>query len=46
MNALGTPLLPADLIKNFLIQFAEMENDKVEQLYEKYWKPFDKNAAF
>ncbi len=46
LNALGTPLLPADLIKNFLFQSADLKNENVELLYEKYWNPFDKDSAF
>lgn len=46
LNALGTPLLPADLIKNFLFQSAEIRNDNTEKLYETYWKPFDDQSNF
>jgi hypothetical protein len=46
LNALGTPLLPADLIKNFLFQSAELKSENVEALYDKYWKPFDQDSAF
>lgn len=46
LNALGTPLLPADLIKNFLFQSAELRNDDTEKLYERYWKPFDVQGDF
>jgi hypothetical protein len=46
LNALGTPLLPADLIKNFLFQSADLKSENVELLYEKYWKPFDQDSAF
>jgi len=46
LNALGTPLLPADLIKNFLFQSAELKSENVEALYEKYWNPFDRDSAF
>src|SRR5262249_3193203 len=41
-----TPLLPADLIKNFLFQSAEIRKDDTEKLYERYWKPFDQQSAF
>ena len=46
LNALGTPLLPADLIKNFLFQSAELKSENLEALYEKYWNPFDRDSAF
>jgi len=46
LNALGTPLLPADLIKNFLFQSTDLKNENIEGIYEKYWKPFDQGSAF
>ena len=46
LNALGTPLLPADLIKNFLFQSPDLKNENVQAIYDKYWKPFDDAAAF
>lgn len=46
LNALGTPLLPADLIKNFLFQSADLKTENVEKIYEKYWKPFDQDSSF
>ena len=46
LNALGTPLLPADLIKNFLFQSADLKTENVEALYDKFWKPFDQDSAF
>ena len=44
LNARGTQLLPADLVKNYLFHRANANSDDVESLYEEYWKPFD--AAF
>ena len=46
LNALGTPLLPADLIKNFLFQSADLKKENVEVLYDQYWKPFDQDSSF
>jgi hypothetical protein len=46
LNARGTPLLPADLVKNFLFHLARTEKQKIEPLYEKYWKPFDVDDAY
>ncbi len=42
LNARGQPLLPSDLIRNFIFLRAshEIEQD-VDQLYENYWKAFD-----
>lgn len=46
LNALGTPLLPADLVKNFLFHAAEHEGLDTESLYKSYWEPFDKYRKF
>ncbi len=41
LNALGTPLLPADLVKNFLFRAAIEKKVDATSLYEHYWKSFD-----
>jgi len=41
LNARGTQLLPADLIKNYLFRRAQSEGQDIEALYEQYWKAFD-----
>jgi Protein of unknown function (DUF1524)/Protein of unknown function DUF262 len=41
LNALGTPLLPADLVKNYLFHRAEGEELDTEKLYQLHWKQFD-----
>jgi hypothetical protein len=41
LNALGTPLLPADLVKNFLFHEAIAQNHDTLDLYEKHWRVFD-----
>lgn len=41
LNALGTPLLPADLVKNFLFHLAQEEKEDIGKLYERFWSPFD-----
>ena len=46
LNARGTPLLPSDLVKNFLLHAAKEKKLKVEELYQSYWHPFDHNHAF
>lgn len=46
LNARGTPLLPSDLVKNFLFHKAKERKLDVEALYESYWFPFDYNHAF
>lgn len=41
LNARGTQLLPADLIKNYLFRRMRSHSKDVEKLYERFWKPFD-----
>jgi hypothetical protein len=41
MNSLGEPLLPSDLIKNFLFRIAIAEDADVEKLYAQHWAFFD-----
>lgn len=41
LNARGTQLLPADLIKNLLFRRAQAEGDDIDQLYRSCWAPFD-----
>jgi hypothetical protein len=46
LNALGTPLLPTDLVKNYLFHLAEFEKQDTQLLYEKYWEAFDTDKKF
>lgn len=46
LNARGTPLLPADLIKNNLFYKASLERQDLGSLYQKYWKPFDQEDTY
>lgn len=41
LNARGTQLLPADLIKNFLFRRAQTEGSDIDTLYEENWAEFD-----
>ena len=43
LNARGTELLPADLIKNYLFRRALAQGADVESLYENYWSRFETN---
>lgn len=45
LNARGTPLLAADLVKNSLLGSFKNEQD-AERAYERYWIEFDQDAAF
>lgn len=41
LNARGTPLLAADLVKNLLFQPSSAREPVREDLYDRYWKPLD-----
>lgn len=41
LNARGEPLLPADLLRNYIFLRAARANEPQEELYEKYWRGFD-----
>ena len=42
LNARGTPLLPADLVKNYLFHHAQQAGLPIDDLYQEHWRPFDK----
>jgi uncharacterized protein DUF1524/uncharacterized protein DUF262 len=46
LNALGTPLLPADLVKNFLFHGAEDRGLDAEALHGQYWLHFEEDADY
>lgn len=46
LNARGTPLLPSDLVKNFLLRRTALEGAEIEPIYERYWKPFDADVGY
>ena len=46
LNARGTPLLPSDLVKNYLFQQAQEAGVDVERLHRQYWERFDVDDAF
>lgn len=41
LNARGEPLLPADLLRNYIFLRAGRAGESQEALYEKYWSGFD-----
>lgn len=41
LNARGEPLLPADLLRNFIFLRAARTGESQEALYDQYWKQFD-----
>ncbi len=46
LNARGTPLLPSDLVKNFLFHRAQVAGEQLDALYKKYWEPFDAETSY
>ncbi|TDK50357.1 DUF262 domain-containing protein [Antarcticimicrobium luteum] len=46
LNARGTPLLSADLVKNSLLSEIQDNGGDAEKVYQKYWQAFDKDAPF
>lgn len=50
LNARGTPLLPSDLVKNYLLLRAKNESTDgpsfIDQVYEDHWKAFDDEGSF
>lgn len=46
LNAHGTPLLPADLIKNWLLWEGARQKLDVAALYEEHWRAFDRDHEF
>jgi hypothetical protein len=45
LNGRGVPLGPSDLVRNFLFLNASREDANVQDLYDRYWKPFDESAT-
>ncbi|MFC7027195.1 HNH endonuclease family protein [Halomicroarcula sp. GCM10025710] len=43
LNARGTPLLAADLIKNYLFREATLEENDPGELHDEYWRQFDED---
>jgi hypothetical protein len=41
LNARGEPLLPSDLLRNFIFLRAARQKEKATPLYDTYWAPFD-----
>lgn len=41
LNARGEPLLPADLLRNYIFLRAARQNEPQEELYQTYWSSFD-----
>lgn len=46
LNAHGTPLLPTDLIKNWLLWEATRQKLDLSNLYEKFWRIFDREHEY
>ena len=46
LNAHGTPLLPADLIKNWLLWEGTRQELKTDKLYASHWRQFDRESDY
>lgn len=46
LNAHGTPLLPADLIKNWLLWEGTRQGLETVNLYSEHWRPFDSDSDY
>lgn len=46
LNAHGTPLLPADLIKNWLLWEGTRQELETDRLYSSYWQHFDRESDY
>ena len=46
LNARGTELLAADLVKNALLSRVEQEKGDAEHQYQAYWQGFDQDSGF
>jgi uncharacterized protein with ParB-like and HNH nuclease domain len=46
LNARGTPLLPSDLVKNFLFNEVQKRDLGLEVLYNKHWRHFDDDNQY
>jgi hypothetical protein len=46
LNAHGTPLLPADLIKNWLLWEGTRQGLETAALYNDHWRPFDRDSQY
>ncbi|MBK8464919.1 MAG: DUF262 domain-containing protein [Chloracidobacterium sp.] len=41
LNARGQPLLPSDLLRNFIFRRAELNEENQDRLHEQYWMKFE-----
>ena len=41
LNARGQPLLPSDLIRNFVFMQTSASENEADKLYDRYWRQFD-----
>jgi len=46
LNHLGTPLLPADLVKNLLFRTAILQKYDAQKLHDQYWSVFDEERGY
>lgn len=49
LNARGEPLLPSDLVKNYLFHRAELGGtgpEELQKLYDRHWADFDRDSSY
>ena len=46
LNARGVPLLPSDLIRNFIFLQADRKGEDITKLYDQYWLPYDADKDY
>lgn len=44
LNARGVPLLPSDLIRNFVLHRARERGFQIDELYDRWWRELDERA--
>jgi Protein of unknown function DUF262/Protein of unknown function (DUF1524) len=45
LNARGVPLLPSDLIRNYVLHRARAAGHEIESIYNNWWREFDERPA-
>ncbi|HXJ87462.1 MAG TPA: DUF262 domain-containing protein [Candidatus Binatia bacterium] len=46
LNALGTPLFTADLVKNYFFRLAESKHEDTHKLYRQFWATYDTEKGY
>ena len=46
LNFRGTPLVPSDLVKNYIFRMLDEKDKNTEQYYKQYWNEFDEDIKY